>query len=291
LPAVVCELGAGNGRFARAFVQGWNEVCDKTLKYYIVEESPYHKELQRQELSGLENVEFVYAETFAHSGMSEGLVFSNELFDAFPVHVIEKSESILKEVFIAYENERFIERLLPLENDKIMQFLDEQELTLMHGQRIEIPLSMEPFIKSISEKLAKGLMITVDYGYSNSDWMAPSRRKGSLRGYYQHQMYHDVLQYPGDMDITSHVHFDALISQGEKYGLQFLKKKRQDEFLLEIGILNELADHHDTNPFSEASKRNRAIRSLIMPGGISQAFDVIIQGKGLLDFPDQSFSQ
>jgi SAM-dependent MidA family methyltransferase len=281
LPPSICEIGAGNGRFTRAFILGWNELSDLALTYYIVEESPYHRDLQLEELSGLENVHVVYAPNFAESGMREGLVFSNELFDAFPVHVIEKREGVIQEVFIAYENERFTEKFIPVENEKINAFLHEQNIDLNEGQRIEIPLAMEPFIKSISEYLSKGIMVTVDYGYTKEQWMEPSRRQGSLRGYYQHQMFHDVLQMPGEMDITSHVHIDALISQGEKHGLSFLQKKRQDEFLLSIGILEELEKHYDPNPFSETSKRNRAIRSLIMPGSISQSFDVIIQGKGM----------
>ncbi|MGA9226933.1 MAG: SAM-dependent methyltransferase [Mesobacillus sp.] len=279
LPPSVCEIGAGNGRFARAFIAGWNELSDSDLTYYIVEESPYHRELQSEALSELDNVQVVYAHTYADSGMNEGLVFSNELFDAFPVHVIEKRQDVIHEVFIAYENEQLIEKFVPVENEKIIAFLQEQYIELNEGQRIEIPLAMEPFIKSIAETLSKGIIVTVDYGYTKEQWMEPSRIKGSLRGYYQHQMYHDVLQMPGEMDITSHVHFDALISQGEKYGLSFLQKKRQDEFLLSIGILEELENHYDPNPFSETSKRNRAIRSLIMPGSISQSFDVIIQGK------------
>lgn len=281
LPPSICEIGAGNGRFARAFILGWNELSDLALTYYIIEESPYHRNLQSEELSGLDNVHVVYAPNFADSGMREGLVFSNELFDAFPVHVIEKRGGVIQEVFIAFENERFIEKLIPVENEKINAFMYEQNLDLNEGQRMEIPLAMEPFIKSITETLSKGMMVTVDYGYTKEQWMEPSRRKGSLRGYYQHQMHHDVLQMPGEMDITSHVHFDALISQGNKHGLSFLRKMRQDEFLLSIGILDELEKHNDPNPFSEISKRNRAIRSLILPGSISQSFDVIIQGKGL----------
>ncbi|WP_423407389.1 class I SAM-dependent methyltransferase [Heyndrickxia sp. MSNUG] len=281
LPPFICEIGAGNGRFARAFISGWNECSDAALTYYIVEESPYHRELQSEALGRLDNVHVVHAPTYADSGMNEGLVFSNELFDAFPVHVIEKRQDVIQEVFITCENEQLIEKFVPVENEEIIAFLQEQNIELIEGQRIEIPLAMEGFIKSIAETLSKGIIITVDYGYTKEQWMEPSRKKGSLRGYYQHQMYHDVLQMPGEMDITSHVHFDALISQGEKYGLSFLQKKRQDEFLLSIGILQELENHYDPNPFSETSKKNRAIRSLIMPGSISQSFDVIIQGKGM----------
>ena len=281
LPPVICEIGAGNGRFARAFILGWNELSDAALTYCIVEESPYHRELQSKELSGLENVQVTYAPSFEASGVSEGFVFSNELFDAFPVHVVEKREGLVQEVFIACEQDRLIEKLVPVRDEQIVAFLQEQSLVLEEGQRIEVPLAMEPFLKSISDHLIKGMMITVDYGYTNEQWMEPSRRKGSLRGYYQHQMHHDVLHMPGEMDITSHVHFDALITQGEKHGLRFMRKMRQDEFLMSIGILKELEAHFDPNPFSETSKKNRAIRSLILPGSISQSFDVVIQGKGL----------
>jgi hypothetical protein len=40
-------------------------------------------------------------------------------------------------------------------------------------------------------------------------------------------------------------------------------------------------NHQDRNPFSAASKQNRAIRSLILSGGMSDAFDVMIQQKGI----------
>jgi SAM-dependent MidA family methyltransferase len=291
LPPAVCEIGGGNGRFARAFIEGWNEFTDQNLTYYLVETSPYHRGLQAEALRELKDVKFIHANAFEEVEMSEGLIFSNELFDAFPVHVIEKIDGLVHEVFVGIENGELIEKVKPLVNEKIFSFIEEQELRLNDSQRIEIPLSMEPFIKSISAKLSKGIMITVDYGYTKEEWSEPSRRDGSLRAYYQHQLHADVLKQPGDMDITSHVHFDALISQGEKYGLQFLQKKRQDEFLICIGILEELADHYDANPFSEVSKKNRAIRSLIMPGSISDSFDVILQGKGIDLLADHLFSK
>ena len=281
LPPSVCEIGAGNGRFARAFIQGWNEVNEETLSYWIVEASPYHRKLQAAELNGLENVDILYGEAFENTGMKQGMVFSNELFDAFPVHVVERSESVLYEVFVSYENGQLKEVMVPVMNDEIFRFIKDQGIQLAEGQRIEIPLTYEPFIKSIAENLTKGIMLTVDYGYTKEEWMHPSRRHGSLRGYYQHQMHHDILQHPGKMDLTSHVHFDALKSIGEKYGLSFVQKTRQDEFLMAAGILEELAEHNDPNPFSEASKRNRAIRSLILPGGISQSFHVLVQAKGM----------
>ncbi|WP_210365922.1 SAM-dependent methyltransferase [Bacillus sp. REN3] len=284
LGRTVCEIGGGNGRFAKAFIQGWNETSAEPLLYYLVETSPYHKQLQKELLSEITGAKVLYFEDYRETGMKEGLIFSNELFDAFPVHVIENHKGVIHEVFVGYEEGNFVEKLLPAENKEIFRFLKEGDIGLAEGQRMEVPLGMEPFLRSISEKLDKGILISVDYGYTKKEWMQPGRRNGSLRGYYKHQLYKDILQHPGEMDITSHVHFDALIAQGKKYGLDFFQKKRQDEFLLSIGILEELAEHRDSNPFSEASKQNRAIRSLIMPGGISQSFSVIIQGKNIGKF-------
>ncbi|PLR87690.1 class I SAM-dependent methyltransferase [Bacillus sp. V33-4] len=284
LPAKVCELGAGNGRFATAFIDEWKKLTDTPLTYFIVETSPYHRSIQQelielgpvcQQISALDEIE-----------PFSGMIFSNELYDALPVHVIEKKDGEFSEIMVAESTGKLIELAVPLQNSQITTFLNEYDLELQEGQRIEIPLQMAEVVSAIAKTLEKGIVVTVDYGYTNEEWEEPSRRKGSLRGYFQHQMVDNVLERPGEMDITSHVHFDALIKQGNERNLKFIAKLRQDEFLLSAGILDVLRDHFDPNPFSATSKRNRAIRSLIMPDGMSAAFHVIAQAKGL-DFPEE----
>ncbi|MBM4762282.1 SAM-dependent methyltransferase [Bacillus sp. B15-48] len=286
LPAAICEIGGGNGRFAKAFLDGWSQYSSSPISYTLIETSAYHRKLQSEELNGFKDV--VQYKELGELGAFHGLIFSNELFDALPVHVIEKRDGELFEVMITYCEGGLSEVLIPLEREDIKAFVHVHRLTLSNGQRIEIPLEMENVIKTISQSLVKGIVITVDYGYTKNEWKAPARKDGSLRGYYSHQMYRDILQFPGRMDITSHVHFDALIEQGEKYGLGFIEKHRQDEFFLKLGILDELQENDDSNPFSEKSKQNRAIRNLIIPGGISSAFHVIIQEKAI-DACDQAF--
>lgn len=277
LPPAVCEIGAGNGRFAAAFVDEWRKNSQEALRYYIVETSPYHREKQKEilpigdEVTQIEDLEDLQP--------FNGIIFSNELFDALPVHVIEKKEGELMEVMVTIENGQLSEKPCPLTNEKIMTFLEESGLKLKDNQRIEIPLYMEPMIKRISDTLERGLVVTVDYGYSDEEWMEPIHCDGSLRGYFKHEQINNVLMHPGQMDITSHVHFDSFVRIGEKYGLKLLSKERQDEFFLSIGILQELEEHYDPNPFSDISRRNRAIKSLIIPSGLSAYFHAIVQRK------------
>ncbi|SDM18467.1 class I SAM-dependent methyltransferase [Bacillus sp. OK048] len=281
LEPIFCEIGAGNGRFAHAFLQEWEDSIKTPLNYIIVESSPYHRKLQNELLK------FRYSITqvckLDELEPFEGMVFSNELFDALPVHVIEKVNGQLFEMMVGIKNNSLYEDKVPLTNSSILSFLEETGFVLQEKQRIEVPLFMEGMVKDISRVIAKGIVVTADYGYTKEDWNHPSRIKGSLRGYYQHQMIHDVLENPGEMDITTHIHFDWLIQKGEQEGLKFHSKLRQDEFLLKAGILKELENHYDPNPFSEVSKRNRAIRSLIMPSGMSSFFHLVIQQKEMPD--------
>lgn len=280
LEPIFCEIGAGNGRFAHAFLQEWEDSIKTSITYIIVESSPYHLHLQNELLRPKFSVKQVHS--LNQLDPFEGMVFSNELFDALPVHVIEKDNGQLYEVMVGINNKNLYEEKVPLTNPFIYDFLEESRLELREQQRIEVPLLMEGMVQEISRVLKKGIVVTADYGYTNEEWKHPSRKKGSLRGYYQHQMIDDVLEHPGEMDITTHIHFDWLIQKGEQAELLFHSKLRQDEFLLKAGILKELENHYDPNPFSEVSKRNRAIRSLIMPSGMSSYFHLVLQQKGMI---------
>lgn len=278
IPPVFCEIGAGNGRFAKAFLEEWHERVGRPLTYIIVESSPYHRKLQRDLLNGFE---ITQRESIEELNSFEGMIFSNELFDALPVHVVEKENGQLFEVMVGIQNDVLQEIKVPLSNQAIQDFLNENHFELNEKQRIEIPILMGRMLDEMSRVLSKGLVTTIDYGYTHDEWMEPQHCNGSLRGYYQHQMIEDVLMHPGKMDITSHIHFDWLIQRGEQTQLRFVDMFRQDQFLLKTGILEELQENYDPNPFSDKSKRNRAVRSLIMPTGMSSFFHVCIQEKGI----------
>lgn len=287
IPPFICEIGGGNGRFARAVLDELeNNYSDtyQNLTYLIIESSPYHMQLQKEHLPvGKQVVQYQSLdEAKKDFPIFHGILFSNELFDAFPVRVIEMKENILHEVKITLqEDDQITEILTPLTDGRIFQYLTTYKIKLVNGQRFEVPLQMLDYLTDLSSFLGNVAVFTVDYGYSKEEWKEPSKRKGSLRGYYKHQLIENPLEHPGEMDLTTHIHFDTLISYGLEQGLEFVKKMRQDEFLLAAGILAFLQENYDANPFSENSKRNRAIRSLIMGDGMSSAFHVVIQQKNI----------
>lgn len=281
----ICEIGGGNGRFAKAVLDelsdNYKETYEKLI-YLIIETSPYHQALQKEILPiGDKIVQYENIDEAASEYSSfNGIVFSNELFDAFPVRVIEKKDDQLFEVKVTIgDDNNLAERLSKLTDRKILGYLADSEIALENGQRFEVPLAMLQYLEQLSKFIKSGVVFTIDYGYTNEEWRQPAHKEGSLRGYYKHQLIRDPLLHPGDMDLTTHIHFDSLVSYGDKLGFKQVRKMRQDEFLLAAGILSFLEQNYDPNPFSEKSKRNRAIRSLIMDGSMSSMFHVVIQEK------------
>lgn len=286
LPPTICEIGAGTGRLANFILDEWEKIDPVTfakVQYHIIEMSPYHR---KEQLSNIQKITKVRQyesinEMFSKIGTFTGFVLSNELFDAFPVDVLHKKENQIFEARVSVEGDDLKEVLIPCEREELLNWLGENWISLRNGQRMEIPIAMNKWLDESKDWLQKGIMFTIDYGYTKEEWMESIHREGSLRGYYKHQMVRDPLLHPGDMDLTHHIHLDTLIEKGEQVGLTLLAMLKQYQFLLRGGILEYLQEQYDPNPFSEISKQNRAIRNLLLDDGISASFTVVIQKKEL----------
>ncbi|AOH55696.1 hypothetical protein ABE28_015150 [Peribacillus muralis] len=280
----IVEIGAGEGKLAYdilVYIKETEPQIWDSLTYVLVETSPFHKKAQQERIGMFKQACFA-SEAEEWTNMN-GIVFSNEFFDALPVHVIEKDDGALVEVFVTVKDGRLLEVKEPLDNPDILTYLSERSVTLQDKQRYEIPLKMVEEYEKIASNIQSGVLLTIDYGYTQEEWMEPAHHKGSLRGYHQHEMMKDALMYPGDMDLTTHIHFDTLMDSGKKNGLATCELYQQHEFLLKTGILQELKEHQEKDPFSKKAKRNRAIRGLIVPGGFSEHFRVLLQTKELAE--------
>ncbi|KQL33835.1 hypothetical protein AN960_19475 [Bacillus sp. FJAT-25509] len=278
------EVGGGNGRFASSFLS----YCEKkepeiyrNLTYYMIDASQYHRKLQIELLANHLNCKY-FSNILEIEQIKNGMVFSNELFDALPVRVVEFNQNEWLEVVILIDElNNLKENLVKIQDDKISDFLRRNNFVGTNGQRVEIPVGMKKVYDLLQSKISKGIILTVDYGFTREEWDAPHRIKGSLRGYYKHEMKSNILENLGHMDITTHIHWDELKMFGLQNHIENLYFSSQREAILDFGILNWLIPHAQSNPFSSEYKQNRAVQSLIMPGGISDSFQWLLQTKGM----------
>ena len=282
------EMGGGTGELMKHILDEWQTIFpnfEEKIAPIMIEKSPYHRSIQEEKLQSFPVTWYEDWEEFVqHEGEVKGIVYSNELFDAFPVYLIEWDQDSWKEVRITWDDaeECLTEIKQELENQEVFRFLEEQKLPLPKIQhyRFEVNLDAVQWIRKLAVGLSEGYLITIDYGYANEEFYIPGRQRGTLMCYKDHLALENPLEQPGEMDITTHINFSTLIAEGEKNGLTNLGLFTQSQFLVNAGILEKLTDHQDPNPFSAVSRKNRAIRQLIYPGGMGDTFKVLVQMKG-----------
>jgi SAM-dependent MidA family methyltransferase len=283
------EWGGGNGQMARDVLQELQRLDSafyQRLHYISVETSPFHRRLQEEQLAlHKEKVCWMSEEEFKKAGpWRSTLIYSNELPDAFPVHKAVYQGGAWQEIYVGWDEADgcLTERMEPLLEGPVAEYIHRYQLPEREGQQIEVNLAAEQWLHELSSSLEQGTILTIDYGDVSEELYAAHRMKGTLLCYRRHQASDTPLLYPGEQDMTTHVHFSALIRAGEEGGMTSQRLLTQKQFLLENGLLDKLQGHDARDPFSAAAKRNRAIRQLLLSDSMSELFKVLIQKKGEL---------
>jgi SAM-dependent MidA family methyltransferase len=172
------------------------------------------------------------------------VILSNELIDAFPVHIVEKRGGRLYEVFVDVQQDgRLCEVLGEPGTPAVAGYLDSFNIpwrTFEEGWRAEINLDALRWIQRTASLLRHGFTLTIDYGDRARALYSAARNRGTLLCYFQHQLSERPLARPGEQDITAHVNFSALIDEGRRLGLRLHKFTTQRLWLQSLGIQEEL---------------------------------------------------
>jgi len=278
----IVEYGAGTGALCLDILNRLknNPEFYAKLKYCIIEKS---EAMRRKEREILLAAEINDGKIYWYNSIQEippftGCVLSNEVVDNFSVHKVVMRENGLMEVFVDYED-GFTEVLLPAQ-EKLKNYFAGLNITLPIGFHTEVNLQAIEWIKEISDSLHKGFVLTIDYGYPSSELYRSYRRLGTMICYNKHTVndlpYNDI----GQQDITTHVNFSALDVWGVQYGLRSCGFTSQSQFLLGLGLTEQLRR-------MELNKKNNylikekllLLHTLLMSMG--KKIKVLIQQKGL----------
>lgn len=285
----IAEMGGGHGYLCQDIL-GWAKRKDprffNRLKYILLEMNPHLIQKQKERLRPYEEegkIIWMDLEAFERGkDWIRGCFLSNELVDAFPVHQVILDQGELKEIFVTVDRDQFQEVMRPPSDPRFASYFKDMGVTLQEGQRAEVNLRALEWMKQVGKSLARGFVLTVDYGYLAEELYAPHRRQGTLLCYYRHQTSSNPYEHLGEQDITSHVNFTALIKEGEKHGLHFTGLVPQYRFLIALGILQEMVFIDQELSELEGLKTRLSLMHLIEPeAGMGEMFKVLIQHKGV----------
>lgn len=226
----VIEVGAGNGALASTVIRHLGWLQRLRTHYTIVESSPVLRMRQQKLLSRRRVVWSDSVEKALQKSEGRALIFSNELVDAFPCRLFERTETGWKELGISIGQDGTLREVF-LEQIPLQSAFDRFS-RMPIGQRVERHDSYRDWLEPWSPHWKEGALLTIDYGDTEEN-LYKRRAEGSLRAYWRHQRFNGVGIYArfGRQDITSDVNFSDLIRWGNEYGWKTVSVNTQREFL------------------------------------------------------------
>jgi SAM-dependent MidA family methyltransferase len=275
----IAEAGAHDGRLA-ADILNWLQLnrpkLFEQIEYAIIEPSARRQEWQREMLNNFTSqVRWFSGFNDPTIQRSNGIIFSNELLDAFPVHRLGWDAKAKKwfEWGVAVEGGKFVWAKIPNPQSAIRN--PQLEAVLPDGYTIEISPAAENWWREAAGVLAHGKLLAIDYGLTAGEIFSPARTGGTLRAYFRHHATDDLLANPGEQDLTAHVNFSAIQKTGEDAGLVTEFFGSQAKFLVEIMAAAE----KNSSLGTWTPGRTRQFQTLTHPEHLGRAFRVLVQAR------------
>ena len=211
-----------------------------------------------------------------------GCIFSNELFDAMPVHRIVREGTELLELYVTSGPNGLGECTGPLSSEALREYFSEQGITLEDGQQAEVNLHACEWIADAGQRLQRGFVLTIDYGHEAGELYDQRHMRGTLLAYQRHRAGEDFFRAPGEQDLTAHVNFTALDHWGKRASLYRTGLVSQSTFLMALARQSDFAELQAQGMSkSERSRARLLFKTLIYPEGMGETFQVLIQHKNV----------
>ena len=275
------EAGAGKGSVMRDLLGALERDradAARGARPAIVEVSPRLREHQALALAGRE---LRWATTARGLAPIHGLIFANEVVDAFPVHVLARTDEGIREVYVDEQGGELMETLrAPSQADLRWRFPG----TLPVGGRWEVSTAAESWVAQVAAALTRGYLLLIDYADDETGLLG-RMGEGTVRGFSRHRLVTQPLQRPGEIDITATVNVTAIKRAAEGAGLRLIGTGTQREMLMALGIRWPAAWGSTPIDQLRAASRRSAVDALLDPRGLG-AFRVLLFAK---DAPAEGF--
>ncbi len=265
----VTEFGAGSGALAEQLLDALGE---RVHRYRIVDVSAALRARQRERLARFgARVEWLDRLPDA----IDGVVVGNEVLDAMPVKLLHFDGKTWFERGVAVEGPHFAWA------DRPTGLRAPVDADFVAGTVTELHLQAQAFVATLAERLRRGLVLLIDYGFPEREYYHPQRTGGTLMCHRAHRADTDPLDAIGRKDITAHVDFTAIALAAQDGGLEVLGYTSQARFLVNCGLAEMLR---------AADLRAQVMaQRLVAEHEMGELFKAIALGRGI-DAPLVGFS-
>jgi SAM-dependent MidA family methyltransferase len=269
----IFEAGAGSLRLATDLLHGLAQeepALFDTVRYTAQDVvPPAPAAYERLATAGIPTEKLRLAGALPDKPSITGCIISNELLDALPFRRVRNQDGALFEVLTGLDGDRFVDRLVAAPPE-IRAYLDAIGCEPGEGCNAEVNLEAVSWTRSAARALARGFVLTLDYGYEANELYAPQRRRGTLLTFYRHMSGDDPYRRIGLQDITASVDFTSVRRAGESAGLETDMFTTQTDLLASLGIGSLISDTPPPNALEAFYALRRAIIELTDPAGLGR---------------------
>jgi len=279
------EAGSHDGQLAfdvLSWIEAREPELSSRLRYWILEPLETRRVAQRQRLKPFaEKVSWFHEWRELPARGVRGLIFSNELLDAMPVHRLcwdARGKAWFEWGIELHGTGLRWTRLPPdpawIRAAPLASVPPGLLAVLPDGFSIEACPAAIQWWQRAAQALHHGRLLTFDYGLETDEFLRPERTQGTLRAYHQHHSNLDFLERIGEQDLTAHVNFTLIREAGEAAGLRTETMTTQSAFLTRV-----LAGVCDRTEEMFGSTWSREFQTLTHPDHLGRGFRVLVQSR------------
>ena len=227
------EVGPGDGTLA---VQLRERLADVAFDHVLVERALGLRRRQEERLAG---TPVRWAASPGELDPFDGVVVSNELFDAVPVRVLQWPDEVCVDVGA---DGRFVEVLRPAA-PQATTALTGAGVEPRRGARYAVSPDAPRLLAQLVAPLRRGRVVTVDYGGEGRE--VHDGRRPPIRTFVGGVPGGDPLSAPGRQDLTADVDFGTLRRAAGELGLREVSYVLQEDWLRGHGAVLEPPEVRD----------------------------------------------
>ena len=201
------------------------------------------------------------------------VIFANEWLDALPFHRLIFRDGAWRERGVQIGSDGALEEVwLDELTPPVQAAADRLPQQIEDGYELDWPLAAEAALADLLRWDWTGLILLFDYGCTWTS-LLQDHPSGTARTYRAHSQGNDLLETPGDYDITCDVNWSPLKEQMEAAGLQQATLESQESFLVQRA--QRAAEAIVTGSAGSFSPDRQTLMELIHPANMGQRFQVL----------------
>ncbi|MGB0742964.1 MAG: SAM-dependent methyltransferase [Opitutales bacterium] len=202
----------------------------------------------------------------------QAIIFANEWLDALPFHRLVFRNGQWRERGVLFESGKLAEVLLENPSAVVAKVIRKLSTDIEEGYQLDLPLEAENALKELITQDWTGLILLFDYG-KTTEALLQDCPNGTARSYYRHEQGNDLLERPGEQDITCDINWTPLVNRLKSTGFTSITLESQESFLVKRAA--SAAEAIVTASAGSFSTDRQTLMELIHPANMGQRFQVL----------------